>query len=883
MPRQASCVLSLALALTAVVRGQDPPRAFGFPTPTLSGTFANLLRDELHLAATGDRLQATGRLGGRDVTVDAASTDRGFTGTARFGAEANQTCSGSLVEETLTLRIADGEWRLRPEATLIPALADLGPAEPDADRNWTVAIYLGGDNDLEGAAITDLLEMQRGLPATGCEVVVLLDRHRDDDDAPADWTDTRVLRVRPGSDGTFERIGEPEERDTSDPSTLASFVTGVFRRYPAKHHAVFVWDHGGGFTGICIDDDAPGRIEGKRMLSLADVRLGLATALQNTGLVKLDLIAFDACLMAQLDVALAMHDLADAMVASEATVPGSGYPYASVLPKFADDVGGREIAKTIVDEYGTFSDDLFESGSTLCAFDLRRAPGVAGALDQLARQALAASDGQWRALARALFYVECYQPRNERIDDHAFASIDLMDLTSRLRDIPGIDDPTLDTLQLQIAAMVLARYSGAERTLSHGLSIYGPHRSGQFRPTYEQTPLGCGNAWPRLLHRVHELADGDHSDLAVGGFRQLDALGQPTDAAMPFGGQRLTFTATGNSIVEVQVRSWQYDATENRWLLLRVGIVTDPTWPARWARAAAADTIDLMMPQFREGTNELFHELGGLTFAITDGALQCYGSLDMANPSTQAPITAIARCTPKATGKPLLVEVAFDHAEWNAVAFRPLMAGEADTLPRDLVPQAGDTFEFWLATLDAEGKEAGFFTPALTWGEAGLALLAEPDEPGRYRAEMTARTMQGRTASAHHEYTVSANPDLEAWIASWKDFDVSQLAGTWAQFKVVGPQQYQDLHMTCEVDATTASNLFTVTARGGPPGDEFETRPLWFFEWRGLPCLRIVTRIADGQKFGWYGPARVDRRDGKLVLAMKALNASGVVWEWRHE
>ncbi|MFO1076426.1 MAG: clostripain-related cysteine peptidase [Planctomycetota bacterium] len=877
--------LFVAVALSAMapwVRGQDPPRAFRFPTPALSGTFADMLGDELRLDPGAGRMRATGKLGGRAASVDAALLDGGFRGTAKLDGD-EQPCSGALAEETLTVHIGESEWRLRPEADLLPALAELGAPEPDANRNWTVAIYLGGDNDLEGAAIRDLLEMQRGMPAAGCEVVVLIDRHKDDDDGEDEWSDTRVLRVRPGTGGTFDNLATPGELDTSSASTLASFATGVFRRYPAKHHALVVWDHGGGFTGICIDEDAPGRPAGKRMLSLMDVRRGIATALQRACLLRLDLVAFDACLMAQLDVALAMSDLADTMVASEATVPGSGYPYTQVLPKFADDRSGRDVGREIVGQYGSFSDDAFESGSTLVALDLRKAASVAAGLDGLAHAALGACDAQWRAVARALFYAECYQPRQDRVGDRAACSIDLVDLTSRLRGIPGIGDDVLDSLQLRIAAMVLDRYSGAERTLSWGVSIYGPHRNGQYDADYDPMPLALGNAWRPLLRRVHALADGDDAELTVGDFRQVDAMGQPSGEATPFGGHRLLFTATGGSIVEVKVRDWQYEADGNRWLLLRARLVTDPLWPARWAKAAAADMIDLVMPQFQEGRNELFHEIDGLTFSITDGALQAYGSLDMAAASTQAPIAAIARCTPKATGKPLIVEVAFDRAEWNTVDVRPVVALDGGVLPRALVPAPGDTFEFWLLTRDAEGKETGIFTPALTWGAQGLTLVPEPDEPGRYRAEMIARTIQGRTAAAVHEYTLAANPDLAAWPKSWEGFDPAALVGTWAQFRVSGPQQYQDLKTTCEVTATTATNLFTVLCKGGPSGDDYETHPLWFFEWRGLPCLRIVTHIADGQKFGWYGPVRIDQKGGKLVLAMKAVNASGVVWEWRKQ
>ncbi len=874
--------LLLTLFVAALARTQSPPpAAFAFPAPSLNGAFGNLLRDRLQFTSDIDTVRATGRLGERDVRLDARRDGGAFRGKAAYGKD-EVACSGAFDGEMLVLRLGDGEWRLQPEVELIDALLDLGAPEPDPARQWTVAVYLGGDNDLEPAAVLDLREMQKGMPANGCAVVALIDRFADEGESPEQWSDTRVLRVEPGDDGTFTTLGKPAERDTGDARTLASFVAGVFRKFPAKHHAVVLWDHGGGWTGMVVDEDAPGR-KGRTQLSLGDVRSGLQTALAASGVLKLDLVAFDACLMAQLEVALAMHDVADFMVASQAIVPGSGFPYTQVLPKFGGDTSARDIAKAIVDEYGSFSEDAFKSGATLAAFDLGKAPGVAAKLDAVAGEALAAADQQWPALARGLFFAECYEVRQDRVGDNAVGSIDLLDLTERWRGIPGITNDALDALQLNVAALVLARYTGAERTLSKGLSIHGPHRAAQLERAYERTPLGQANRWLALLQRVHQQAARDQSPITVGAFRQLDAFGKPSTTAKPFGGDRLLFDVAGESIVEVQELDWQKDGDNDRWLLLRRQLVVDPMWPARWATAAAADMIDLVMPQFRSGKNELYHEISGLLFAITDGTLQTYGTLDMATPSTQAPITAIARFTEKATGAKTIVQVSFDRVEWNVVSLRPIERPAPGAVARSLEPVLGDTFEFWFDTRDGKGEEAGFFTPVLTWGESGLALVQEPDEPGRYRAEMVARSLSGRTATGSHDYELAANPDLEPWPTSWKDFDPSKLVGTWSQWKVTGPQQYADLKLTHEVSATTASNLFPVQTTGGPTGTEIETKNFWFFEWRGLPSLRIVTRIADGQKFGWYGPVRVDRKDGKLVMVMKAVNASGVVWEWRQQ
>jgi len=870
-----------AAALFAVVPllpAQDGP--FRLPDPPRAGVWSNVLHDRVDVRIDGSVLRADGRIAADDVRLEAKLAERAFTGTAKVGAN-DVACRGEFVGEQLVLRLGDVEWRLSREVALDPSLAELGAPERDEEREWTVVVYMGGDNDLEDEAVADLIEMQSGIPAKGVEVVVLLDRFADPTDGPADWSDTKVLRVKPGETGTFAVLGEPQERDTGDVTTFASFVTGVLRRFPARHHAVVVWDHGGAWTGIVTDENPAGSSAKKTRLSLVDVRDGLRTALHAAGLLQIDLLVFDACMMGQLEVALAVHDLATHMVGSEAIVPGTGLPYERVLPKFAETTDARAIARAVVQEYGTFSDGEFDSGATLGAFDLRKMPIVATRLDAVAKQALAAAPQQWQAIARALFYAECYEVRSERVADAAAASIDLLDLSSRLRGVPGITDDALDALQLAVASAIVERHVGAERSLSKGLSIYGPHRAGQFDRGYERTPLGV-STWRRVLGTVHEQAARDTRELSIGAFRHLDAFGKPSATAKPFGGDRLLFTATGDTIVEVQAHRWNRDEEAKQWLLLDQQLVVDPLWPARWATAAAADMIDLVMPQFGPGKNELFHELVGLRFVVTDGSIQTLASIDMATPSTQAPVTAIARFTKKG-GVPRLVQVSFDRSEWNCVAVRPIARPGAGAIDRAVIPENGDTFEFAILTRDDAGKQKVAYAPALTWGPQQLALLVEPDAAGKFRLQAIARTVGGRTAEGSHDFDVADNDDLAAWPKSWTDFDPATLVGTWAQFKVSGPQQYQDLRTTCEVTATDAANIFRVHTRGGPAGDEFETNQFWSFEWRSLPCMRVITHVADGQKFGWYGPARLDSKNGKRVLVMKAVNASGVVWEWRKQ
>ncbi|MCA8977312.1 MAG: hypothetical protein KDC98_21500, partial [Planctomycetes bacterium] len=137
--------------------------AFGFPPPSLTGRFANVLRDQVEFSAADGVLHGDGHLGRHAVRITARRDGAGLAGSARLDADGEAKCTATLDGATMVLRIGDVEWRIEPEVTLDPALAELGDPVVDAGRQWTVALYLGGDNSLEDAAVADLLEMQRGM------------------------------------------------------------------------------------------------------------------------------------------------------------------------------------------------------------------------------------------------------------------------------------------------------------------------------------------------------------------------------------------------------------------------------------------------------------------------------------------------------------------------------------------------------------------------------------------------------------------------------------------------------------------------------------------------------------------------------------------------
>src|SRR3546814_8050641 len=90
-------------------------------------------------------------------------------------------------------------------------------------------------------------------------------------------------------------------------------------------------DHGASWPGWGGDESTE-----HDSLTLDEIESAIAGGLEASGVEKLDLLGFDACLMATYEVASVLAPHADRMLASQELEPGHGWNYAS-LQVIADD------------------------------------------------------------------------------------------------------------------------------------------------------------------------------------------------------------------------------------------------------------------------------------------------------------------------------------------------------------------------------------------------------------------------------------------------------------------------------------------------------------------------------------------------------------------
>ena len=206
-------------------------------------------------------------------------------------------------------------------ALLLPtsAWAD-PPAAGGSGSLWTVMVYMSADNNLEPDGLHDLNEMETVGSTEEVNIVVQFDRAPGYDTTNGDWTGTKrfyVTRDNDMSTISSRELADLGEQNMGDSRTFVNFTTWAVGQYPAQHYLVVFWDHGGGWYGVCWDDTD------QDYLNLDDISTGLSGLAARLGR-PVDLVGFDACLMAGIEVLYQVRGLCDIACTSGTTEPNEG-------------------------------------------------------------------------------------------------------------------------------------------------------------------------------------------------------------------------------------------------------------------------------------------------------------------------------------------------------------------------------------------------------------------------------------------------------------------------------------------------------------------------------------------------------------------------------
>ena len=362
----------------------------------------------------------------------------------------------------------------------------------DGLDDWTFMVYVMGDNDLEPFAVDDLLEMSRVGSTEDVNVVTLVDRHPAyfvDDDPLDNFEDTKLLVVQ---DGDLSQSTDVGEVNVGDPDTLADFIAGSIAEYPAERYAVVLWNHGAGWPGM-----GPDETDGNDILDLAEINTAFEDGLAAAGVDKVDLVGFDACLMASYEVATTMADHARFMLASEELEPGHGWNY-EALQVLLDqpDATTEQLGQSIIDGFAAQAAELQQNAEiTLSLLDLTGMETLEAALGGLAEPLIAQPAEAAPLLAGAQSSAMKFGANPDpSLDSY---HVDLGDVLDSLSTADAVLTEPAGAARAALDQMVVAQITGPVTEGASGMSIYFPPYPDTFRQGYlflEDVPV-----WPDVL------------------------------------------------------------------------------------------------------------------------------------------------------------------------------------------------------------------------------------------------------------------------------------------------------------------------------------------------------------------------------------------------
>ena len=131
-----------------------------------------------------------------------------------------------------------------------------------------------------------------------------------------------------------------------DSATLSEFINYANINYPADKRALVFWNHGAGsILGFGADENFS--FDGLYLYEMADAFLNSYDGQ------KFEIVGFDACLMASIEMASVLEPYSNYMVASEEVEPGGGWNYEYYFGALAANPGmtGEELGIAITDGY----------------------------------------------------------------------------------------------------------------------------------------------------------------------------------------------------------------------------------------------------------------------------------------------------------------------------------------------------------------------------------------------------------------------------------------------------------------------------------------------------------------------------------------------------
>ena len=355
---------------------------------------------------------------------------------------------------------------------------------------WSIYWYLCG-SDLEtnyGCATQDLMELMEVTLPENIRVVIQTGGAKE-------WqnnvVNADILQRYVYDSAGLTLVDELPPASMGDTATLTDFLRFCKTYYPAEHTAVLFWNHGGGsVNGAAFDEryylDS---------LTLDEMRTAFGRVWPgDENNPPLELVGFDTCLMATVDVVDTFVGTARYLVASEEVEPGNGWNYTGWAGALAEDptMDGAALGRIICDTYYAGCEAVgTQNKATLSLTDLTRCGPLLEAYEAFGAEALAEACEDPSFFSR--FARIAAQSENYGGNTREQGYTNMVDLGHMARQSTGLLQTAGDVLTA-LEDCVLYRVNGPYRAEATGLSCYYSY-NGDLDDLSGYTAVGAGEAF----------------------------------------------------------------------------------------------------------------------------------------------------------------------------------------------------------------------------------------------------------------------------------------------------------------------------------------------------------------------------------------------------
>jgi hypothetical protein len=717
---------------------------------------------------------------------------------------------------------AVGPVRMAPAG--LPSTATAGVQTAGrSPAKWTVMVYMAADNNLEPDTIINLMEMAAVGSSPDVNIVVQLTRPANYSGFYGAWGGTRrflitksdgnastgdfqfspsrfatflnavgpktglspdqitqVLSSSPANQegfalhSTFPTIdpGTPlmplqlanvqdlgTAVNSADGVTLAGFGTWAVNAYPADHYGLVMWDHGAGWSAIANDD-----VLGKNGMSIPAMTGALATITAATGR-KLDFIGFDACLMAELQVADAVQPYAAWDIAAEELVPGLGWDYTPPLAALEANpsMTGRDFGHAVVDAFNTLYSGTRKASAQsfdLGVLDLSKVDGVVSAVASFDTAVGKAKGHDLKVVATARANAQAFASVGKSSDlATTVSSVDLGDFERIVGNLSQDAGVKLASTKVREAVGQLVVYHRASASLpqSNGLSVFFPADANTFTAADGDR---YRTEFAALLPRWQDFLDTYYGAAAAAGGTPLLQITSVSTKSRPgsiYDTPVISFNLTGRNTVSVQATVlYQLNPTTlvalDQFPIVSMMTAPDGSQVSQYPDGKSVNDFywNTRIPSLQDATGSL------KVLMTTNAGDQQHGYIS-------------GEFTDVVTGTQSLGTLAINLATMQSSGFWATADANGNAqLAAQLTPTAGDAFEPIYTTIALSDGSAQRVLSGrkFVFGNGPLTVATQPGPDGTYTMILSATNAAGTAALAQATLRVrngGLNPSLQGF------------------------------------------------------------------------------------------------------------------------